>query len=120
MEEYAAALKRKRQRLQKELLNLQKQIDLLDEMIYEAETGEEYEKKKRISESYMKAQAYMNTIKRLLSEDVLGKETKTLHHIIEVVTGEDINYNTFRSYLNRLKTRGEIHQDKNKIWHIKD
>ena len=114
-------LERKKKETLEQIEQLQNQLGILDQMIHSIKADETPEpSKQRVTKTYIKAEAWMDTIKRMLADDALGKKTKDLHHTIQVVTNEDLNYNTFRSYLNRLKKRNEIHQDDRRNWHLKD
>jgi hypothetical protein len=118
MTELTDVLTKKRNQLLERIRGLQDQVDVLNEMIEESETGKPQKRAKAVKAKSATAELYMNTIRRLLRDSKVGKTTKDLHHVIEVVTNRDLNYSTFRSYLNRMKEEKEISQDENRHWHI--
>ena len=97
------------------LRQAQLEFDVFDKKLKEAEAGKSIDrlptKKTTVSEYYMQV------VSDLLERHDLGLETKELHNLVAIITKKEVNYNTFRSYLNRMRQREKIYQDSRKRWH---
>lgn len=120
MDELITALLDKRKDAEQRLQEIQREIYIINQMIKDARAGKDISKKDSPSKKTTDSSYYMEITKRALDKHDLGLKTKELHHMVCIASDSDPNYNTFRSYLSRMKTKKEIYQDNAKRWHIKD
>ena len=106
-----------REDLKKQIKDLEKQIFSIDTVIGKIKgTPKPDTLRKNATNSVF----YMEKIRRILANHPIGMSTKDIHHSICVMNDENINYNTFRSYLNRMKENKILRLNTNKKWKLNE
>ena len=119
MSELITALTNRRNQARIKLEEIEREIKVIDQMLFEIGPSAGKEPQIKITKKSVNSIFYKNKIKELLQNHDLGMSTRELHTLIGVFSKPAPNYNTFRSYLNRMKEQKIIVQDKNKKWHLK-
>lgn len=121
MSQEVSKLHKRRLELLKKRDELNRELAVIDSIILDMrqqnydKSPEKFTKKRSDSIYYMK-----KVIDTLKLHDV-GLTTRKLYDQICIsLDNDELNYSTFRSYLNRMREKGDIHQSSQGLWQLKN